>query len=300
MANCEIAVGMFGLHNVYGGDARGYIEAARLADVAGIDQVVFTDHVVMGEHTERYPYGPFPLPPSAPWFEPLTLLAAIAGSTSRIHLATGVLIAPLRPAALLAKICATLDAIAPGRVELGVGTGWQREEYDALGLDFAQCWTLLDDGVRAMQLLWREAPASFSSRTVNFERVYSTPLPAAAGIPIWYGVKPTPRQAQRIAELGAGWIPISDKAEYVRDGVARIREAFVTAGRDPAQLRVRAHVPTHYDAGGNGDLQRAIDDMGALLEAGATVLEFEHHPYIREPAQLEGFYARLVEARAAC
>ncbi len=300
MANCEVAVGMFGLHNVYGGDARGYIEAARLADAAGIDQVVFTDHVVMGEHTERYPYGAFPLPPSEPWFEPLTLLAAIAGGTTHIHLATGVLIAPLRPAALLAKICATLDAIAPGRVELGVGTGWQREEYDAVGVDFAQCWTLLDDGVRAMQLLWREAPASFSSKTVNFERVYSTPFPASRGIPIWYGVKPTPRQAQRIAELGAGWIPTSTSCDYVREGVACIREAFSAAGRDPASLRVRAHVPTHYDAGGNGDLQRSIDDMGAMLEAGATVLEFEHHPYIREPAQLADFYARLVEARAAC
>ena len=98
----------------------------------------------------------------------------------------------------------------------------------------------------------------------------------------------------------AAGIPISTSCDYVREGVACIREAFSAAGRDPASLRVRAHVPTHYDAGGNGDLQRSIDDMGAMLEAGATVLEFEHHPYIREPAQLADFYARLVEARAAC
>ena len=66
MTNFGVAVGMFGLHNVYGGDARGYLEAARLADQAGVDQLVFTDHVVMGERTDRYPYGDFPLPPSEP------------------------------------------------------------------------------------------------------------------------------------------------------------------------------------------------------------------------------------------
>jgi probable F420-dependent oxidoreductase len=297
MAKFGIAVGMFGLHNSFGGDARGYLEAARLADQAGVDQLVFTDHVVMGERTDRYPYGPFPLPPSEPWFEPMTMLAAIAAVTSRIQLATGVLISPLRPAALLAKICATLDCLAPGRVQLGIGTGWQREEYEAVGLDFDAAWTLLDDGARAMQLLWREAPASFASRTVNFENIYSTPFPRERTIPLWYGVKPTERQAQRIAELGAGWIPISTDADYIRDGVARIREAFVKAGRDPASLQVRAHVPMHYDATGSGNLELSIADIPAMLDAGATVLEFEHHPYVREPAQLAEFYARIVAAR---
>jgi len=297
MAKFGVAMGMFGVHNYYGGDARGYLEAAKLADAAGIDQVVFTDHVVMGEHTDRYPYGPFPLPPSAPWFEPLTLLSAIAAVTTRIELATGILIAPLRPAAVLAKMLATLDTLAPGRLQIGIGTGWQREEFDAVGLDFDKAWTMLDDGVRAMKQLWREAPASFASSTVNFERVYSTPFPRDGGIPLWYGVKPTARQAQRIAELGAGWIPISTDFDYVRDGVARIRDAFAAAGRDPATLQVRAHLPMHFDATGRGNLERTIADIPAMLTAGATVLEFEHHPYITDPAQLPEFYARIAATR---
>ena len=103
MAKFQIALGMFGLHNMFDGDARGYIKAAELADAAGIDLVCFTDHVVMGENTDRYPYGPFPLPPIAPWFEPLTMLTAIAVRTRQVRLATGVLISPLRPAVLLAK-----------------------------------------------------------------------------------------------------------------------------------------------------------------------------------------------------
>jgi len=299
MASFQIALGMFGLHDVFGGDARGYLAAAELADAAGIDQVNFTDHVVMGENTDRYPYGPFPLPPIAPWYEPLTMLTAIAARTRQIRLATGVLISPLRPAVLLAKTLATLDSLAPGRIELGIGTGWQREEYDASGLDFDKRWTMLDDGVRAMQLLWREAPASFSSKTVNFSRIYSTPFPAAKSIPLWYGVQPTERQAQRIAELGVGWIPISTSADYIRDGVSVIRRAFEKAGRDPATLQVRAHVPMNWDANGRCSLQESIDAIPSLLEAGVTVMEFEHHPYIRKPEDLEPFYARLIEVRDA-
>jgi probable F420-dependent oxidoreductase len=297
MAKFQIALGMFGLHNMFEGDARGYIKAAELADAAGIDQVCFTDHVVMGENTDRYPYGPFPLPPIAPWFEPLTMLTAIAVRTRQVRLATGVLISPLRPAVLLAKTLATLDSLAPGRIELGIGTGWQREEYEASGLDFDQRWTMFDDGARAMQLLWREAPATFSSKTVNFSRIYSTPFPAAKGIPLWYGVQPTERQAQRIAELGVGWIPISTSTEYIRNGVAVIRNAYEKAGRDPATLQVRAHVPMNWDANGRCSLEESIDAIPELLAAGVTVMEFEHHAYVHAPEELEPFYARLIAVR---
>ena len=297
MAKFQIALGMFGLHNMFEGDARGYIKAAELADAAGIDQVCFTDHVVMGENTDRYPYGPFPLPPIAPWFEPLTMLTAIAVRTRQVRLATGVLISPLRPAVLLAKTLATLDSLAPGRIELGIGTGWQREEYEASGLDFDQRWTMLDDGARAMQLLWRDAPATFSSKTVNFSRIYSTPFPAAKGIPLWYGVQPTERQAQRIAELGVGWIPISTSTEYIRNGVAVIRNAYEKAGRDPATLQVRAHVPMNWDANGRCSLEESIDAFPELLAAGVTVMEFEHHAYVHAPEELEPFYARLIAVR---
>ena len=83
------------------------------------------DHLAIGPNTDAYPYGKFPLPSSEPWLEPVTTLAAIAGATRRIRLATGVLIAPLRPALLLAKSLATLDVLCGGRVDLGVGLGWQ-------------------------------------------------------------------------------------------------------------------------------------------------------------------------------
>src|SRR6185436_18984466 len=96
-----------------------------------------------------YPYGDFPFPPADPWVEPLTTLAAMAAVTSTVRLGTGVLITPLRPAVLLAKTIATLDNLSGGRVDLGVGLGWQREEYAAIGVSFTERWARHDDEIRA-------------------------------------------------------------------------------------------------------------------------------------------------------
>ena len=103
----------------------------------------------MGERLDQYRWGPFMFEKGVPWIEPLTLLSAIAGATNDIRLVTGVLIAPLRPPALLAKIVATLDQLSRGRLDLGVGTGWQPAEYDAMGLDFAKRAQMLDDTIAA-------------------------------------------------------------------------------------------------------------------------------------------------------
>ena len=107
----QISVIISGLSMLYGNDlGRGLLETARLADDAGIDQLVMTDHLAMGPRVEKYPYGKFPFPLEEPWPEPLTTLAAMAGATRRVRLGTGILIAPLRSALLLAKSAATLDA----------------------------------------------------------------------------------------------------------------------------------------------------------------------------------------------
>ena len=136
MSKLKIAIGLFGLENFSEGDPSSYLEVAKLADEKGIDYITITDHVVMGERTDKYPFGDFPVPYEYPWFEPLTVLSCVAAVTNSIKLSTGVLIAPLRSAVLLAKICATLDVISKGRLEIGVGTGWQKEEYDASNIEF--------------------------------------------------------------------------------------------------------------------------------------------------------------------
>ena len=152
---------------LYGDDlAGGLLETARLADECGVDQLMMTDHLAMGSNTEAYPYGRFPYPHSEPWPEPLTTLAVLAGATRRVRLGTGILIAPARPALLLAKTLATLDVLSGGRIDIGVGTGWQREEIEGAGVPFEGRGARMDDTLRACRALWSEAPASFKSATV--------------------------------------------------------------------------------------------------------------------------------------
>jgi probable F420-dependent oxidoreductase len=286
MEPLRITLGVFGLERLFGGDPRGLIDVARQAENAGIDQINFTDHVVMSARTDRYPFGKFPLPPEYPWFEPLTMLSAIAGATSRIRLATGVLISPLRPAVLLAKVAATLDVVSGGRLDLGVGTGWQREEYEASGIPFAGRLARMDDQLRACRVLWRDDPASFDSPTVRFAGIWSNPKPLQSPLPLWFGIAPTEDNARRIAELGQGWVPIYPDPDYIRKGVDLVQRAFEAARRDPAELRVRAHPPA-------GNLDAALASIDALRAAGVTQIEFMGGNYVRRLDALPAFLERI-------
>src|SRR5688572_20701958 len=169
MGKLKISLGIYGMQDFFGGNIKQLVESICIADQVGIDQVSMTDHVVMGERTDRYPYGNFPSPLTYPWYEPIATLSAIAARTDRIRLSTGVLISPLRPAVLLAKQLATLDVISEGRVEIGIGTGWQEEEYIASGIPFAGRGERMADQVRVCRKLWSEAPASVNESTVQFD-----------------------------------------------------------------------------------------------------------------------------------
>ncbi len=293
----RISITLAGLGRLYGGDLAGVVETARIADRVGIDQVALPDHLAIGPHTERYPYGRFPLPDDEPWLEPLTALAAMAGATCRIRLATGVLIAPLRPALLLAKTAATLDVLSGGRLDLGVGTGWQREEFDASGVPFEGRAARLDDTLRACRALWRGGAVSFDSPTVRFASIRCEPPPLqSGGPPLWLGVAPGPRGAARIAELGDDWAPIGSDLAELAAGVARLRDAFRAAGRDPATLGVRANAPLALDERSRPDLDRTLAGLPALQEAGATVAAFPLGAFARERAEIPGFLEALARA----
>src|SRR3954464_9254980 len=147
------------------------LERARVADEAGVDRLVVSDHVVFGERLEEYSRpeiggqagGKQPTGPDGLWLEPLTTLSVLAGMTSRIRLGTNILVAALRRPAVLAKSTATLDVLSGGRLDLGVGVGWQREEYEAAGLDFDDRGRLLDHTLEVLQTLWREQRAAYDA-----------------------------------------------------------------------------------------------------------------------------------------
>jgi probable F420-dependent oxidoreductase len=277
-----------------GGSPTVVVDTARRAEEAGFAGVVISDHVVMGARTDRYPWGSFKQAPDCPWPEPLTVLTAVAAVTTTLRLCTGILIAPLRPATLLAKTAATLDVLSQGRLELGVGTGWQQEEFDAQGLDAAARGQLLTDTIGACRALWGASPATFSSASVSFADIWCHPRPVSpGGPPVLFSGTLTPRNVRRIVELGDGWIPImGERPPGVTDGVAVLTKALADAGRDPAALRVRAHLPVIRADSGDPDLAASLAGVPELVAGGATDVVTPLGAFVRDEADLPAWFAQ--------
>ncbi|MDT3441517.1 MULTISPECIES: TIGR03619 family F420-dependent LLM class oxidoreductase [unclassified Pseudofrankia] len=272
------------------------IDLCRAADDAGVDTLVQSDHVIMGERTDRYPFGTFNFPNGSPWLEPLTLLSVVAGATSRVRLSTGVLIAGLRRAPMLAKICATLDALSLGRLEIGVGTGWQPEEYETLDLDFDNRAQILDDTIAACRALW--APGGGTAvdlPTVSFEKIWCDPKPVQRNGPaVLFSGPLTRRNLRRITELGDGWIPImGESPEGVAAGVGKIREAWAAAGRGDAVPRVRHTLPLVRGEGRALDLDRTLAGAAAMAEIGVTEVSLPAAAFVRDHAEAAAWVGDL-------
>lgn len=301
----QVSVTISGFSRLFDNDLSKVLDAARQIDEAGAHQLVLADHVVMGDRTDRYPFGTFPYGSDEPWPEPIALLAAIAAVTERVRLGTGILLTPLRPPALLAKSIATLDQISNGRVDLGVGTGWQREEYVASGLDWTRRWDLLDDGLRAAAALWtQDPPVSFSGSTVQFGPTWCLPRPVqhapVTGIPVWYGVAASGPHVARIAELGAGWLPIHTTTnDELRDGIATLRDAVAANGRDPKSFGVRAAAKVVTRDDGRIDIDATRDANAWLADIGVTSASIGTGRNMRSPGGLVQFVRDAVETFAA-
>src|SRR6478736_5314596 len=215
------------------------LETARRYDRAGIDRLVVSDHVVFGEHLDAYGRpetggttgGRQPTGSDGHWLEPLTTLSVIAGITERVRLGTGILLAALRRPVVLAKTAATLDVLSGGRVDLGVGVGWQREEYDAAGLDFDTRGKLLDDTIGVLQTLWREQSATFDVGGRTASNIHQMPKPRQAdGVPVWVSGTLNKRVAERLASYGSGWIPWGDDAADLTASIPRLWQMVRDAG----------------------------------------------------------------------
>jgi probable F420-dependent oxidoreductase len=260
------------------GDWTPMLEQAEALDVAGVDRLVVSDHVVFGERLEEYGRpeiggqagGKQPTGPDGHWLEPLSTLAAVAGRTSRIRLGTNILIAALRRPAVLAKAAATIDVLSGGRLDLGVGVGWQREEYEAAGLSFEERGELLDETLRICRILWTETVAVHESPRLRFERIHMMPKPRqAGGVPIWVSGAASSRVARRLAEFGAGWIPWGDAAANTVEGIRQMGEMLAILGRDIRPLQVVGRLAVRR-SGEDIDLPATMGPVSELHEAGVT------------------------------
>jgi probable F420-dependent oxidoreductase len=299
----ELTIGLWGMPAWLGGDFAGIAKLAALADGKGVDRLDLPDHLLMSENLEAYPYAHVPPAANRAYFyEPLTMLAALAAVTTRMRLASGILIAPLRSAAFLAKQAATLDLIANGRLDLGIGVGWQKEEYDASGVPWEGRFGFMDEQVRACKELWRNAPASFEGKRIRFDRLCALPFPVqSGGIPIWFGLAPTERNFARIAELGEGWMasPIEDDPVKFGACVRSLRDAFAARGRDPAGLKAQAKPRVVKKPDGRPDIDATLAQFAAFAAAGATSLYMAVHYLCPDVEDYEAVLDRLIAARDA-
>lgn len=260
------------------GDWEPLLQQAQVLDRAGFDRLVLSDHVVFGERLEEYGRpeiggqagGKQPTGPDGHWLEPLSTLAVIAGRTSRIRLGTNILIAALRRPAVLAKTAATIDVLSGGRLDLGVGVGWQREEYEAAGLPFEGRGKLLDETLRVCRTLWTETTAAYRSPSLSFERIHMMPKPRqAGGVPIWVSGTVNPNVARRLAEFGSGWIPWGEAAADPVNGIRQMGALLSDLGRDIGELQVVGHLRVRKSENGV-DAEATMAPVAEMHEAGVT------------------------------
>ena len=277
------------------------IELAKLADIAGVDRIAVSDHILYGEQLDAYADpstggtlgGKQPTDADGHWLEPLTLLSLLAGITTNVRLGTGILLAALRPAALLAKQAATLDVLSGGRLDLGVGVGWQREEYESLGLAFERRGALLDRCLTVCQKLWAEQVVNFDDGHLRLNRVHQMPKPLQPnGVPVWVSGRAIPTTIRRVVQFGSGWIPWGDDIGDPRPGIERIRAALEEAGRDPLALQVQGTLPIVRNGAGV-NVEATVAGAGPLVDAGVTDFRV-YHRWTADPVVDRDLLAALV------
>ncbi len=238
---------------------QGLVDLAKSAEAAGFESVWTVEHVVFPEAYESaYPYDPsgkMAGNPSMPIPDPLVWLSFAAAATTKLRLGTGILILPERNPLVLAKEVATLDSLSGGRVELGIGVGWLREEFDALGVPFERRGARADDYLAAMRAVWAADDASYDGEFVSFSGVSVNPKPESA-VPVHIGGH-SRAAAERAGRLGDGFMPArGDLGELV--DIAR--QTAADTGRDPSAIEVSTG-----DVGVFGD-----DPVAAVEELAAS------------------------------
>jgi probable F420-dependent oxidoreductase len=289
------------------GDWSFLVDFARAADEAGIDRLVISDHVVFGENLEAYGDpanggsrgGTQPTGPDGSWLDPITTIAHLTAVTTRVRFATNILIAALRRPVVLAKMAATIDVLSKGRLDIGVGVGWQREEYEAAGLSFEGRGRLLNQTIEVCQALWRNQSASYESDGLSFSNIHQMPKPVQpGGVPIWVSGTVNGRSMERLARYGSGWIPWGDDAADVPGGIARMRAALTDRGRDPGEVGVVGTLAAVRHDDKSLDLKATMATVPKYREAGVTDFRIALTPP-SDPGALTDYLGDVVAAFGA-
>src|ERR1700716_1155109 len=217
-------------------------------EAMGFDYATLSDHVVIPTDIQAiYPYtspGEFPAGARAERHEQLIEVAFLAAKTTRLRLITSVMVVPHRPAVLTAKMLATIDVLSGGRLTLGIGAGWLKEEFEAIQApDFAARGKVTDEYIMAFLELWTNDKPRFAGEHVRFDNILFEPKPVQKPHPpIWVGGESGPA-LRRTVGLGDAWYPIGtnpahplDSLARYRAGIDRLRKIASDAGRDPMSV----------------------------------------------------------------
>ena len=215
----------------------------KTAEASGFESIWCGEHVIMPDTIDSaYPYtadGKIPAEPETPIPDPLIWLGFAAAAAPSLRLGTCILIVPQRNPLILAKELATLDQLSGGKVELGLGVGWMKEEFDALGVPWERRGARNDEYIAAMRELWKGPHAEFHGEFVDFDPVTCSPRPVNGNIPIIVGGD-SPAAVNRAAKLADGYFPGEGDITKLKALIERVREAADKAGRDPMSIEINA------------------------------------------------------------
>ena len=266
-------------------------------EAMGFDYATFSDHVVIPTSIQaNYPYsatGEFPAGTRAERHEQLIEVAFIAAKTTRLRLVTSVMVVPHRPAVLTAKMLSTIDVLSGGRLTVGIGAGWMKEEFEAIGApDFAARGKVTDEYIKAFIELWTKDKPRFAGEYVSFDNIDFSHKPVQKPHPpIWVGGESGPA-LRRTARIGDAWYPIGtnpanplDSLARFKANVARLHKLTAEAGRDPQAvgLAFRCTALGEKAPPKAGDGERRLfsgkpaeiaADMRALSDLGVGSLDF--------------------------
>ena len=231
------------------GAVRAYGHAAAdlgFAHVAAYDHVLGADTAVHGDIG-----GPYDVHDT--FHEPLMLFSYLAGFT-QLRFVTSILIGPQRQTALLAKQAAELDIVSGGTFRLGLGIGWNRVEYEALGHSFAERGAFLEEQVGVLRRLWTQESVTMDGRFHHITAAGLAPLPVQRPIPIWLGAF-APAALRRVGRIADGWFPMARPGRGLDEALEIVAEGARQVGRDPSTIAFEGRVD--YNAGGPGARRRA-------------------------------------------
>src|SRR5215469_14091674 len=211
---------------------------AREADRLGFESIWIPEHAVIPHgYKAHYPYSADGRLPTndeeMPFPDPLLTLAAAAAVTTKIKFATNIMILPQRDPLYTAKEVATLDVLSKGRVILGIGSGWMKDEFDVLNVDYHKRGKRTDEAIEVMRALWRDDPVSYNGTQFKFGPLHAFPKPVNKRVPIFIGGI-SPAAIRRTARLGDGYLPVP--IPEVADLFKKVREECARIGRNPAEI----------------------------------------------------------------